>query len=95
MINRHATITIVETLERPGKGNIVCGTDADLLDWTTDQIRGLAAGEAIVQGEHVLVLSVKVSAAMSGRRNIFLLLPETTPVALLAPGTPMQVFARN
>ncbi len=94
-MNKTAHITIVETLERLGKGNIVCGTDADLLDWTTDQIRGLAEGEAIVQGEHVRVLSVEVSTALSGRRNIFLLLPETTPVALLAPGTPMQVFARN
>ena len=94
-MKKTAHITIVETLERPGKGNIVCGTDADLLDWTTDQIRGLAAGEAIVRGEHARVLSVEVSAAMSGRRNIFLLLPETTPVALLAPGTPIQVFARN
>lgn len=85
-----ATFTTVQTLERPVKGNIVCGTDADLLDWTTDQIRNLAEGDAIVQGEHVQVLSVEVSAALSGRRNNFLLLPETTPVALLAPGTPMQ-----
>ena len=94
-MNKTAHITIVETLERPGKGVIVCGTDADLLDWTTDQIRGLAEGEAIIQGEHVQVLNVEVSAALSGRRNIFLLLPETTPVALLAPGTQAQVFERT
>lgn len=89
-MKKTAHITIVEIRERPGKGNIVCGTDADLLDWTTDQIRGLAEGEAVVQGEHIRVLSVEVSTALSGRRNIFLLLPESSPVELLTPGTRLE-----
>ena len=92
-MNKTAHITIVETLERPEKGIVVCGTDADLPDWTTDQICGL--GEAVVEGEHVRVLSVEVSAALSDRRNIFLLLPDTTPVALLAPGTRVEVRPRS
>lgn len=94
MIGMKATFSIVETLERPGKGTIACGTDADLLDWTTDQIRGLAEGEAVVQGEHVRVLSVEVAAALSGRRNIFLLLPDTTPTTMLTPGMRIEVQAR-
>ena len=86
-MNNTAHITIVETLARPGKGIIACGTDADLSDWTTDQIRAIVGEEVVIQGERVRVLGVEVSAALSGRRNIFLLLPEATPLEALTFGT--------
>lgn len=69
---------------RPGLGWVVGGADAGLPGWTTEAIRVLVGGHAILDRTTpaaIPILEVSVHAALTGQRNVFLLLPESAGVS--------------
>lgn len=69
---------------RPRLGWVVGGTDAGLPGWDTEAIRALVGGRAMLDGPTptaIRILHVSVYAALTGQRNVFLLLPASAPVS--------------
>ena len=69
---------------RPELGWVVGGADAGLPGLTTEAIRALAGGHAILDGPMsaaVPVLDVSVHAALTGQRYVFPLLPKSAAVS--------------
>lgn len=65
-------------------GWVVGGTDAGLPGWDTEAIRALVGGRAMLDGPTptaIPILHVSVHAALTGQRNVFLLLPASAPVS--------------
>lgn len=69
---------------RPGMGWVVGGADAGLPGWTTEAIRALVGGHAVLGGPvpvEIAILNVSVHAGFTGQRNVFLQLPDSAPVS--------------
>lgn len=80
---------------RPGLGWVVGGADAGLPGWTTEAIRALVGGHAILDGPMpaaIPILDVSVHAGFTGQRNVFLLLPASAAVSEVDLGRRMIVL---